>query len=123
VGKRLGNSFAFWAITFVFAAAILSLIASENAWVGGVNRPEPSGTISVYLLLPAAIVFGLICGIFLVKHSPEKFMEEGEMSADPEERRRAGTFRGIDFIGFLSFSAFVILPIALIEIGLRELGF
>lgn len=74
------------------------------------------------IVLPIVVVFGLICGGFLVMHEPHSFMSREDMSDDPERRQQASTFRWIEFVGALSYLLFLALPIALLAEAFKALG-
>jgi hypothetical protein len=115
-------SLSFKVLLFILLAAALTDIASANADLGGWHSTSHAGHIPIVILVPLAIVFGVICGIFFVKHSPQQFLEPHEMSEDPEERRKFKDLRAVDFLGYVAYSFFAALPIMLAAWGLSELG-
>jgi peptidoglycan/LPS O-acetylase OafA/YrhL len=122
VKERFRNSLGWKVALFIVAAGALTDVASSHAALGGWHSSGGAGRISVIFLVPFMLVIGVVCGIFFVKHSPRTFLDANELSDDPEERRKFSDLRVVDFVGYISYSFFAVIPIMLVAWGLSELG-
>jgi len=123
VHNWIRHSLGFKLVLFALVAGALTDYASAHAALGGWHGRSGADDLSIVFIVPLAIVFGVICGIFFVKHSPQSFLEPHELSDDPEERRRFKDLRAVDFIGYVAYSAFAVIPIMFIAWAISELGF
>jgi hypothetical protein len=130
MSKRLARTIRGWCrdslfcrvAGFVVLAGALTDAGAARGWTGSWNTPTPSGRIDLYFLLPMAITFGLVCGVFLVKHSPRSFLREEELSDDPQRPRHTTAGWWISLVGALSWSVVIWLPITGAALGLKALG-
>jgi hypothetical protein len=83
--------------------------ASAHGWRAGWNQHGHAGRFGFLFLVPAAMLWGFACAIFLVKKWPRSFLSKEELDETP--RADAGSESFLYWFGWVAFGFFLIFPI------------
>jgi hypothetical protein len=93
----------------VLASGFLTNWASAHGWRAGWNHPGRDGRFDFVFLIPAAMLWGFACAIFLVKGWPRSFLSDDELAESP--RPKSDGDSALYWLGWAAFGIFLIFPI------------
>lgn len=106
VRRWASKSLGLWIVLIVVVSGFLTNWASAHGWRAGWNNPSRTGHFDFLFLVPAAMLWGFGCGIFLAKGWPRNFLSKDELD-DNAESNDAFIF----WLGWIAFGLFLIFPI------------
>jgi hypothetical protein len=107
-------------VLIVLVSGFLTNWASAHGWRAGWNHLGRSGRFDFLFLIPAAMLWGFSCAIFLVKGWPRSFLSDDELSADAAPKSKGDS--ALYWAGWAGFGVFLIFPIIGVAYLLNLLG-